>query len=240
MSVRIITPPRACVTLDGGNQANVRLLPRRRRGLALDRTTRALGGVAIAATAATVAVEVGRVWRRGSAPLPSETDDLLEAAGTATLETIAVIREGYRTSSRRENAVFNMAAAFALTFALTRGATTLIRSGRRLIVLGNLVVGDRHIHHFVPGIALSLGAGGIAIAVRTKEIDRWLALPFGAGAALVLDEAALLFELEDVYWTEEGVLSLQLSFAALATLASLAIAIRLFRRGESTVLPADG
>jgi hypothetical protein len=231
-------PARAWSTRDGGNQANVRLLRSRRRALALDRTTQALGAVAIAATAATVAVEVGRVWRRGSAPLPGETDDLLEAAGTATLETIAVIREGYRTTSRGENTLFNMAAAFALTFALTRGTTTLIRSGRRLVVLGNLVVRDRHIHHFLPGIALGFGAGGIAIAVRTHELDRWLALPFGAGAALVLDEAALLFELEDVYWTEEGVLSLQLSFAALATLASLALAVRLLRRGESTVLPA--
>jgi hypothetical protein len=222
-----------------GKQANVSLFRSRRRELALDRTTQALGAVALAATAATVAVEMTRVWRRGSAPLPSETDDLLEAAGTATKETIAVIREGYRTSSTHENAVFNMAAAFALTLGATRAATTLIRSGRRLVVLGNVVVGDRHIHHFVPGIALGLGAGGTAIAVRTKGIDRWLALPFGAGAALVLDEAALLLQLEDVYWSEEGVLSIQLSFAALATLASLALALRLLRRGESTVLHAD-
>jgi hypothetical protein len=240
VSVALITRARACSILDGDNQPNVKLLRRRRRGLALDRTTRALGGLAGVATAATVAAEVGRVWRRGSAPLPGETDHLLEAAGTVTKETIAVFREGYRTSSRRENAVFNMAAAFALTFGLTRGTTALIRSGRRLLVLGNVVVGDRHIHHFVPGIALGLGAGGIAIAVRTKEIDRWLALPFGAGAALVLDEAALLLQLEDVYWTEEGVLSLQLSFATLATLASLALAVRLLRRGESTVLPPVG
>jgi hypothetical protein len=219
-----------------GNEANVKLLRRRRRGLSLDRTTRALGGLAGVATAATVALEVGRVWRRGSAPLPGETDHLLEAAGTATKETIAVFREGYRTSSRRENAVFNMAAAFALTFALTRGTTMLIRSGRRMLVLGNLVVGDRHIHHFVPGIALGFGAGGVAIAVRTKEIDRWLALPFGAGAALVLDEAALLLQLEDVYWTEEGILSVQIALAAAAILGAVATGRRVLRRGEATVL----
>lgn len=211
---------------------------KRRRGLSLNRTTRALGVVAVAATAATAAVEVMRVWRRGSAPLPSETDDLLEAAGTATKETIAVIREGYRTVSSRENAVFNMAVAFALTFGLTRATTALIRSGRRMLVLGDVIVADRHIHHFVPGILLGMGAGGTAIAVRTKEIDRWLAVPFGAGVALVLDEAAVLLQLEDVYWTEDGVLSVQVSFAALALLASLALAVRLLRRGESTVLRA--
>src|SRR5918992_1099806 len=108
----------------------------RRRGLSLDRTTQALGAVALTVTAATAGVEVTRVWRRGSAPLPSQTDDLLEAAGTATKETIAVFREGYRTTSRRENAVFNMAAAFALTLGLTRATTAMIRSGRRFLVLG--------------------------------------------------------------------------------------------------------
>jgi len=64
-----------------------------------------------------------------------------------------------------------------------------------------------------------------------------MAIPFGAGAALVLDEAALLLELEDVYWSERGVLSLQLSFAAIAGLAALALALRLLRRGEASVLP---
>ena len=215
-------------------------LRRRRRSLSLDRTTQALGAIAAAVTGATVGVEIARVWRRGSAPLPSETDDLLEAAGTATKETIAVFREGYRTTSSRENAMFNMAAAFALTLGLTRATTALIRSGRRFLVLGDVIVADRHIHHFVPGIVLGLGAGGTAIAVRSMEIDRWLALPFGAGAALVLDEAAVLLQLEDVYWTEDGVLSVQLSFAALAMLASLALAVRLLRKGESTVLPHQG
>jgi hypothetical protein len=213
-----------------------RRLRTRRRGLALDRTTQALGAVAGLATAATAAVEVARVWRRGSAPLPSETDDLLEAAGTATKETIAVFREGYRSTSARENTVFNMAAAFALTLGATRAATALIRRERRFGILGDVVVGNRHIHHFVPGIALGLVAGGTAIAVPRQEIDRWLAIPFGAGAALVLDEAAVLLQLEDVYWSKEGVLSVQLSFAALALLASLALAARLLRRGESTVL----
>ena len=35
------------------------------------------------------------------------------------------------------------------------------------------------------------------------DLDKYLALPFGIGVALVLDESALLLELDDVYWTEE-------------------------------------
>jgi hypothetical protein len=218
----------------------VRLPLARRRGLAMGRGTQALGVVALLVTATTVVVEVARVWRRGSARLPSETDDLLEAAGTATIETLAVFREGYRTTSVQENTLFNMAAAFALTLALARWTTALIRSGRHRRPIGDVFVGERHIHHFVPGIVLALGAGGSAIALRRRNVDRWLALPFGAGTALVLDEAAVLLQLEDVYWSEEGVLSVQLSFAALALLASLALAVRLLRRGESTVLVAHG
>ncbi len=59
-----------------------------RRALKLDRRTQAMGAIALSAALGTAAVELARVWRRGSAELPTETDDvneLLEAAGTATL-----------------------------------------------------------------------------------------------------------------------------------------------------------
>jgi hypothetical protein len=181
------------------------------------------------------AVELGRVWRRGSAPLPTETEHLLEAASTATLETLAVVREGYRATSERENAVFNLLASFTATFGSTRASTALIRSGRGYGVFRNLTIADRRVHHFVPGIMLALASGGTSISVRRKQLDRWLALPFGAGAALILDEAALLLELDDVYWTERGVLSLQVSFGAISLLAAVALGVRLLRRGETSV-----
>ena len=113
---------------------------------------------------------------------------------------------------------------------------------RRLAALANdhtprtdFVIADKRVHHFVPDIVLALASGATSIGVRSKQLDRWLALPFGAGAALVLDEAALLLELDDVYWTEEGVLSLQVSFGAIGMLAAGALAVRLLRRGESSV-----
>jgi len=204
-------------------------------GLTLDRRTQVMGAVAIAGVLGAGAVELGRVWRRGSAPLPAETDDLLEAAGTATLETIAVVREGYRATSNRENAVFNLLASFTATFGITRASTALIRSGKGYGIFRDLTIADRRVHHFVPGILLTLGSGGTSISLRRKSFDRWLALPFGAGAALILDEAALLLELEDVYWTERGVLSLQVSFGAISLLAAVALGVRLLRRGESSV-----
>jgi hypothetical protein len=208
---------------------------RRARGLTLDRRTQAMGAVAVCGVLGAGAVELGRVWRRGSAPLPTETEHLLEAAGTATLETLAVVREGYRATSERENAVFNLLASFTATFGITRASTALIRSGRGYGVFRNLTIADRRVHHFVPGIMLALASGGTSISVRRKQLDRWLALPFGAGAALILDEAALLLELDDVYWTERGVLSLQVSFGAISLLAAVALGVRLLRRGETSV-----
>jgi hypothetical protein len=206
----------------------------------MGRGTQALGAVAATGTVATVLVELGRVWRRGSAPLPGQTHHLLAAGRTATRETLEVFRQGAHASPRRENALFNMLGAFAVTFGGARAITALIRSGKGAGILRNVRLGDRHIHHFVPGMVVGLGAGGTAIAVRREGLDQWLAIPFGAGTALVFDEAALLLELEDVYWSEEGVLSLQLSFAAIVLLSLLALAVRLLRRGEGAVLPPAG
>jgi len=53
----------------------------------------------------------------------------------------------------------------------------------------------------------------------------WWLLPtaFGVGAALVLDEFALWLNLRDVYWTREGLLSVQITLAVTALLASIAL-----------------
>ena len=100
------------------------------------------------------------------------------------------------------------------------------------------MVGRRHIHHFVPGIMLAFVAGGVAIVTRNETVERWMALPFGAGMGLTLDESALLLELDDVYWSEEGILSVQITLAVTALLAATALAARVLLRGEQEVLPA--
>ena len=47
---------------------------------------------------------------------------------------------------------------------------------------------------------------------------------FGAGAALVLDEFAMLLHLDDVYWTDEGRLSIEACMAAVAFLGLAVLA----------------
>jgi hypothetical protein len=213
----------------------VRLIARR-RGLRADRTTFALGAVATALAGAVVAGEVARVWRRGSAPLPAESDEPLLAAGQAVAEAAVVATRGYRDVPARENALFNLNTAFVTTFISVRAVTTLLRDRRRVGPFRNLVVGRRHIHHYVPGILLTFISGSAAIASRHEGLESWLAIPFGAGMGLTLDEAALLLELDDVYWSEEGIVSVQVALAAIAMLSAVALATRFLRRGEQLVL----
>jgi hypothetical protein len=209
---------------------------RGRAGLAADRLTVLLGGVAAAAVAGVAIGEFGRVWRRGSAPLPGETADVLSAAESAVVETAQVARAGYREVSGRENAMFNLLSAFVGTFLLARTITYSLRSRRRFGPFRNVRVGRRHVHHFVPGIVLAFAAGTAAILVRDEELEPKLAIPFGVGMGLTLDESALLLELEDVYWTREGIVSVQISLAVTAMLATVALGLRFLRRGEEVVL----
>ncbi|MFN2615754.1 MAG: hypothetical protein ABR581_01375 [Thermoleophilaceae bacterium] len=210
---------------------------RGRRGWrAADRTTLLLGAVATGATGAVVAGEIARVWRRGSAPLPSEAPDLLVAAEEAVAETAEVARAGYAEVSTRENATFNMLSSFVTTFALARLITHRLRSRKRVGPFRDLMVGRRHIHHFVPGIVFAFASGAAAILTRDEGLEPKLAVPFGVGMGLTLDESALLLEFDDVYWSEEGVLSVQITLAVTAFLAAFALGVRFLRRGEQVVL----
>jgi hypothetical protein len=65
-------------------------------------------------------------------------------------------------------------------------------------------------------------------------------VPLGVGMGLTLDESALLLELDDVYWSREGVIGLQIALAATAMLGTMALGLRLLRRGEQVVLEEPG
>jgi hypothetical protein len=201
------------------------------------RRTEALGALAVGTAGALCAVEVRYVWRRGSARAAARAGDRLQARRAVTRETVAVLREGYHAGSTRENTVLNMFAAFGTTFGAARAITYVIRS--QTGPFKNVVIGGRHIHHFVPGLLVAFVTGGLSIGMRHEELDKWLAIPFGAGLALVLDEAALLLELEDVYWTRRGVVSVQIVLGTAAFLATVGIAVRLVRRGEPLALDSS-
>jgi hypothetical protein len=209
---------------------------RRRRPLAPGRGTLALGAVATAVVAAVVAIEVRRAWGRSSAPALKDSDHPILAAEEAVAEAARVARAGYREVSTRENSAFNLLTSFAATFILIRSVTYALRGRPRVGPFRNVRVGRRHIHHFVPGIVIAFGAGSAAILSRDERLEPWLAVPFGAGMGLTLDESALLLELEDVYWSREGLLSVQITLAVMAMLGALALALRFLWRGEQVVV----
>jgi hypothetical protein len=84
--------------------------------------------------------------------------------------------------------------------------------------MDNVTAGGTHVHHTVPGtILLITGAyTGVAAQVSTT----WsivAALLVGVGSSLVLDELALILHLQDVYWSNEGRISVEM--VSLATTA---------------------
>jgi hypothetical protein len=194
--------------------------------------THLLGVLAGGAVITVFGAEVARVWKLGTLPrsrqITSEEDRRAKP-----IEAVITLKEGYAVSRTRENALFNMLASFTVAFGITRAITWTIREHGGFGPIKDVTVGDRHIHHFLPGGILALTAGGVAIGTKGEKLDKYLAFPFGVGVALVLDETALLLELDDVYWTEEGVLSVQIAFAAIAMLSALAYLIRMLRHGEA-------
>jgi hypothetical protein len=104
--------------------------------------------------------------------------------------------------------------AFLVTFLVTRFVTRAIRTGRG--PFRDASVGGVHVHHEVYGIFLLLGTGTLEFTYRPGA--PWvqvLAVLFGAGAALTLDEFALWLHLEDVYWSQQGRSSIDAVLVAL-------------------------
>jgi hypothetical protein len=94
--------------------------------------------------------------------------------------------------------------AFLVTFGFIRTSAHMIRAQVSWWP-GNVSVGGTHIHHLVWGILLLLITGYVGVTVAPPS--PWhevLAVLFGVGTGLTLDEFALWLNLKDVYWTEKG------------------------------------
>jgi hypothetical protein len=119
--------------------------------------------------------------------------------------------------------------AFTGTFAGLRALTYSIRAGKG--PFGNISVGGEHLHHYMWGIGLLSGVG--AVAVRGEERHRRhpaVAVSYGAGLALIVDEFALLLDLRDVYWARQGRISIDIGVGGIATAGSYFAALPVLRR----------
>lgn len=117
--------------------------------------------------------------------------------------------------------------AFLLTFLVTRTIVRYIRHQEnnnadtppKWYQPRNMGHGTVHIHHAIIGVILVMVSG---VTMVTLAVDGGVpeftvaAILFGIGAALVLDEFALILHLQDVYWSEDGRTSVDAVFAAIA------------------------
>jgi hypothetical protein len=128
--------------------------------------------------------------------------------------------------------------SFLVTFGFIRTSAHMIRAQVKWWP-GNVQVGGTHIHHLVWGIILLLVCGYLAVAVAPgspwREI---LAVLFGVGTGLTLDEFALWLNLKDVYWEKEGRASIDAVIVAAAISGLLLISLRSWI--DLTTRVADG
>jgi hypothetical protein len=136
----------------------------------------------------------------------------------------AAYRDGIVDTGRETQFLFFV--AFLLTFAFIRTSAHMIRAQVKWWP-GNVQVGGTHIHHLVWGILLLLLCGYVGVAMHPG--DPWrdiVALLFGIGTGLTLDEFALWLNLKDVYWSKEGRASIDAVVIAAAISGMLVISLR--------------
>jgi hypothetical protein len=94
--------------------------------------------------------------------------------------------------------------SFLITFGFIRTSAHMIRAQVSWWP-GNVTVGGTHIHHLVWGIVTLMVTGYVGVTIAPPS--PWheiIAVLFGVGTGLALDEFALWLDLKDVYWSEQG------------------------------------
>ncbi|EOM75982.1 hypothetical protein [Rhodococcus rhodnii] len=123
--------------------------------------------------------------------------------------------------------LFGFFVGFVLTFLFIRLSTRMIRANVRWWP-GNITPGGQHIHHAVFGVVIVFAAVVPLLATiesANRVASTALASAIGIGAALILDEFALIFYLRDVYWSEQGRVSVDAVFTAIGITALFLIGV---------------
>ena len=68
----------------------------------------------------------------------------------------------------------------------------------------NVAAGGTHLHHYLWGILLLAGVAIFGLVDRSPRARTWMGIALGIALGLIVDEAALLITLDDVYWQSDG------------------------------------
>jgi hypothetical protein len=130
-------------------------------------------------------------------------------------------------TGKSERALLLSWTAFGLTFGSARVITHALR--RRDEVSGGsggIVIAGRHFHHYNIGILALAIVGGIAVhGEEARRRHPVMACSYGGGAALIVDELALLLDLSDVYWANDGRVSVDAAVGLIAVGGALLAAV---------------
>ncbi|MGY2127729.1 hypothetical protein [Blastococcus sp. SYSU DS0617] len=110
---------------------------------------------------------------------------------------------------------------FTATFALLRLLTWLIESDVDVAGIGDVEAGGVHLHHYLWGILLLALIGFLGLGDRAPRARTAMGFGYGVGLALVVDEAALLIQLDDVYWDTFGWVSVGLAVLLIGATGSV-------------------
>jgi hypothetical protein len=120
-----------------------------------------------------------------------------------TLASVSSVYDRAIVDTGRQ-AEFLFFVAFLITFGFIRTSAHMIKAQISWWP-GNVNVGGTHIHHLVWGIVLMMITGYVGVAIAPPS--PWheiVAVFFGIGMGLALDEFALWLDLKDVYWSQQG------------------------------------
>ena len=142
--------------------------------------------------------------------------------------TVASIASAYRdgiVDTGRETQ-FLFFVSFLVSFGFIRTSAHMIRA-RVSWWPGNVDVGGTHIHHLVWGVLLLLICGYVGVAIHPGDPWRgFIAVGFGIGTGLTLDEFALWLNLKDVYWSKQGRRSIDAVIFAAAVAGIVLVGLR--------------
>lgn len=128
--------------------------------------------------------------------------------------------------------------SFLLTFVIARSVAYLVTF--RHIPNVFLDVRGTHVHHFVYGIVVLAVIGFLSLISFSPKNKLWLALGYGVGLGLAVDEAGQWLRLKDDYWVRQSYDALVVVTIALLLIIYLPKYMRLFQRkrfGEVGELP---